>query len=298
MSDFSCYGGPSEEWAAIQATLPQLPTGLPVLERKRVTNEGREAVAAEEMKQLASHVHIKDYSIPTRDGSTIEGRSYRPTDVSKTERIPLYIHLHGGGFLFGTLSSEDAICSRIAIGSKVAVLNVNYRHTPEFLFPTAWHDAQDAFEWAHSHMKDFGTDPEKVVVGGVSAGAQLSASLVLQKHLGKAAKSCPPIAGQVLMIPCTVNLECYEPLLSRLKDPSVSSLKENEHAPILPLETMKFFTSLLKVERPQGGDTLISPGLATQDQVTGLPPTTFGVAGFDPLRDEGLLYAKLLTDAG
>lgn len=298
MCDFSCYGGPSDQWLAVQATLPAPRTDQTIEERQKFTNDWRESIAAEAMKDLGSLVQVKDYSIPTRDNSSIEARTYRPADTDPAEKLPVYIHLHGGGYFFGTLSSEDAICARIAIKTGVAVLNVNYRHTPKFTYPTAWNDAQDAFEWLHSHISEVGGDGQKVVVGGISGGAQIAASLVLEKQLQKATVSCPPIAGQVLMIPCLANVDCYEPQLAKLKDPSVSSYIENENAPILPMTTIRFFTDLLKVDTPDVTDTKLSPGNASPDKVRGLPPTTFGIAGLDPLRDEGLLFAKMLTEEG
>lgn len=298
MCDFSSYGGPSDQWLAVQATLPPPRTDQTLEERQRVTNEGRESLAAEAMKCLGSHVQMTDYAIPTRDGSKIEARTYRPVGADTKAKLPVYIHLHGGGYIFGTLSSEDAICARIAINTGAIVLNVNYRHTPEFTYPTAWNDAQDAFEWLHSHIDEVGGDGQKVVVGGISGGAQIAASLVLEKQLQRAAVSCPPIAGQVLMIPCLANVDCYEPQLAKLKDLSVSSYTENENAPILPMKTIRFFTDLLQAGRPDVNDIRLSPGNASPEEVRGLPPTTFGIAGLDPLRDEGLLYAKMLTEEG
>jgi acetyl esterase/lipase len=50
--------------------------------------------------------------------------------------------------------------------------------------------------------------------------------------------------------------------------------------------------------RAAGNDLRLNPGNATEKEVTKLPPTTFGIAGYDPLRDEGLFYAKLLSDNG
>ncbi|KAM5372132.1 hypothetical protein ACJZ2D_007665 [Fusarium nematophilum] len=214
MCDFSCYGGISDEWLALERTLP--PPANPELalnEVKRLANEEREALSAKSMRHLAHQVHTRDYAIPSRDGSLIEVRSYRPVNVLRTTPLPLYIHLQGGGFMFGTLNSEDAICTRIACGSEVVVLNVNYRHTPEFTYPTPWNDAEDAFEWAHDNME----------------------------------KLC-----------CNPN----------------------------------------KVENPDIKDTKLNPGNATPAQVKEMPPTVLGIVGLDPLRDEALLYAKMLTEAG
>lgn len=298
MCDFSRYGGPSEEWLALEATLPPAPGDPSAPGFKQKANEGREAISAAAFKALAPKLQVADYTIPTRDGETIEARTYRPVSAPKDAELPLYIHLHGGGYYFGTLASEDAICARIALGADAVVLNVNYRHTPEYKYPVQWHDSEDAFIWAHANIQTLGADPEKVVVGGISAGAHFAASLTLQQHLGKAATSCPRIAGQVLMIPCLVASGCYEPQLAKLSDPSVSSYKENENAPILSVKRCRWFTSMLGIEDPMAEGLKLSPGNATPEEVKGMPPTVFGITGLDPLRDEGLLYAKMLTEAG
>ena len=299
MCDFSSYSDRSDEWLAIEASLPPPPPATRSLaDEKRITNEGREATAAAEMKALAPAVVVRDYPIPTRDGCTIEARSYRPSALDPAVRAPVYLHLHGGGFFYGSLASEDATCARIAIGANAVILNVNYRHTPEHTYPTAWDDAQDAFAWLHAHMDEVGGDAQQVVVGGISAGAQLAASLVLEKHLGRALQSLPAIAGQVLMVPWLVHMDCYAPQRQKLRDPSVSSYEQNRDALLLPAAKCRFFTDLLGIQRPDETDTKLSPGNAGADQVRGLPPTIFGIAGLDPLRDEALLFAKMLTEAG
>ncbi|KAK4120121.1 alpha/beta-hydrolase [Parathielavia appendiculata] len=305
MCDFSCYGGASDEWLALEASLPPPPPlGQSVEEKRRAVNEGREQAAAQAMEALSRRVRTRDHSIPTRDGSKIKARSYRPRHVdgnaSEDHPLPVYIHLHGGGFLFGTLASEDATCARVCLNARVVVLNVNYRHTPEHGYPKAWNDVEDAFEWLHDNMQLVGGDAARVVVGGISAGAQLTASLVLGKHVGRVAAPRPAIAGQVLMIPALVNMDCYEPQVRKMKDPSASSYEENKDAPILPVSACRFFTDLLKIDRAElGAENLkLNPGNAAPEQVKGLPPTVFGIAGLDPLRDEGLLYAKMLTESG
>ncbi|KFY38642.1 hypothetical protein V494_04273 [Pseudogymnoascus sp. VKM F-4513 (FW-928)] len=298
MCDFSSYGGPSDEWLAVEASLPPPVANQTVPEMILNANKGREAIASKAMVSLSPKVHIRDHSVQTRDGYSLEMRSYRPLSVSALELLPVYMHFHGGGFVFGTLASEDAICARIAVSVNVVVVNVNYRHAPEFTYPTAWNDAEDAFVWLHSHLDEVNGDGKKVVLGGISAGSRLISSLVLQKHLGRAASGCPEPVGQVLMIPSLVSADCYEPQLKKMKDRNISSYVQNENAPILPRSKITFFDGLLNVKDPEEADTKLNPGNATPEEVQGLPPTVFGITGLDPLRDEGLLYAKMLTEAG
>ncbi|KAI9368662.1 Alpha/Beta hydrolase protein [Aspergillus egyptiacus] len=314
--DFSEYTGPSDEWAALEAVLPAPTPGLSAEQLKAATNKTREELAAREMveQDLQSRVTIHDHRIPTRDNSTLEARTYRPASIDNatSKPLPVYIHLHGGGFLYGSLSSEDSICARIVVAlaeqhqTPIIVLNVNYRHTPEHKYPTAWNDTEDAFHWLHDNLDSLHADGEKVVMGGISAGAWLTAATALAQHLqhpqSKGLSARPKLAGQVLMIPSLVHYNCYGPQLARMKDGGreVSSMVTNRNAPILPLATVKMFMELLGVEggKEVEGDLRLNPGNATAKQVRGLPPTTFGVAGRDPLRDEGLLFAKLLSENG
>lgn len=301
MCDFSCYNGISDDWLAIEKALPrpsETETELDLIELRRLGNLEREAISARAMKVWASRVHMQDYSIPTRDGAFIEARSYRPVNLSKDAILPLYIHLHGGGFVVGTLASEDATCSRIACGSGVVVLNVNYRGTPEYTYPVPWNDSEDAVEWAFDNVDELGGDEKQVILGGISAGAWIASSLTLEFHLCRDTITRPPLAGQVLMIPCVAHVDCYEPQMRKMKHHSVSSYKENEMAPLLPVSDVRYFTYLLDIPKPDPRDIKLNPGNATPAQVKGLPPTVLGIAGLDPLRDEGLLYGKMLTEVG
>ncbi|KAK7998314.1 Spc24-domain-containing protein [Apiospora arundinis] len=306
MSDFSIYGGPSKDWLAVEAEIPAFPLDVPIPEMKRIINEMRLKRAQDAMAalKLTDQVKMQDLTIKARDGYSLELRTYLSAKVAAEEKDqkqkrPTYLHLHGGGFLLGTLDSEDVICSKMALETGALILNLNYRHTPEYTYPTAWHDTQDTYLWIHQNIDQLGGDPSRVLVGGVSAGAWLAASLTLEMNLGHIPElaGLPPVAGQVLMIPPTVHPDCYEPQLRRLKEGAVSSYVENEFAPLLPAARGRLFCELLRVPDPRDDDLNLNPGNATVDQVRGLPPTTFGVCGLDPLRDEGLLFAELLAEA-
>ena len=250
---------------------------------------------------------MQDYSITARDGVTFEARTYRPTGTSSSRSLPVYIHLHGGGYLFGTVSTEDAFCSRIVVsqvekGNPFIVLNVNYRHTPAYRYPTAWDDVEDAFVWAHKNIAEIGGLSDQVIVGGVSAGAQLAASLVLAqlRSDGSSLAACPKIRGQVLMIPWLVQMDHCAPRQDMLRNPELSSLVQCATAPLLPVSRIRMFTSLLQLDevKDASGNRRLNPGNATAEEIIGSPPTTFAIAGNDPLRDEGLFYAKLLSENG
>ena len=296
MADYSIYGGKSPEWQKLEATLP-IPPELAMEELQKTTNDTREAASTQAMEGLASKVTMADYFIPTRDGSSIKARTYRSSSMDSAKVLPIYIHYHGGGFFFGTLDSENATCAAIALDVEVLVVNVNYRHTPDISYPVPYDDAENAFHWVHSHAAHIGGDGSRIVVGGISAGGALTAALV-QTLRRKKSPAQSSVLGQVLIIPLVVHEDCYAPLLKYLKDESVSSYKENEFAPVLPLSRMRMFNSLLYRAPPQPEDRRANPGLATADELKDLPPATFGVCGLDPLRDEALIYAKLLHENG
>jgi acetyl esterase/lipase len=101
------------------------------------------------------------------------------------------------------LASEDGICTRIAAATGALVLNVNYRYTPEYLYPTAFYDAVDAFKWLHASATRLGAHPARVIIGGISAGAYLTVSLLAACYLQlpgwEDLASLPEPLGQVLI---------------------------------------------------------------------------------------------------
>jgi acetyl esterase/lipase len=310
MADYTSYGTPSTDWLALAPTIPTLPTDLALPDLIKLTNSGREATSATEMQSqgLVSAVSLRDITVPSRSSGSIEARSYRPKSVSDDIKpLPVYVNLHGGGFLFGTSNSEDAACARIVkssteAGLELCVVNVNYRHTPEHSFPVAWEDTEDALVYLHAHREELGLDTDRWVIGGVSAGGQLSASMVLQQYLEgheSPLKSLPRLRGQVLIIPALVHPEHYGKMRARLSSEGVSSYVTQKDAPVLPLERIRLFLGLLKMpDDLKENDRRANVGNATEEEVRGLPPSVFGIAGSDPLRDEGLFYAELLSKVG
>jgi acetyl esterase/lipase len=286
------------------STLPPTPD-VSIEELKKATNANRATGAKKLMNQLqlGSKVAMQDHSIPARDGYQIEARTYRSlvSSLPADEKIPVYMHLHGGGFLYGSLQSEDPLCSIVALRLNILVLNINYRHTPEYTYPAAWNDTEDAIVWLCKNASNINADIDRVVIGGSSAGGHLAASLtriVTAQPSQLQLSPQPTILGQVLMIPSLIFAECYESQARQIKDPSLSSYNQCAEANFLDSKTRKMFNDVLKVENPDPNDKRLNPGHLTLEEAKRMPPTTFGIAGYDPLRDEGLLYAKLLTEQG
>lgn len=208
-------------------------------------------------------------------------------------RLPVYLYFHGGGHLYGNVDGEDGSCARIVAESPfpLVVVNVNYRHTPEFPWPTQFNDAWDSLVWLSTHASTFGGDPSKVVVGGISAGGGLAASVAVHHHqlLQSGQGLAPPVTiqGQVLGSPWLLH-----PLVNPLSKEVLSSFNQNQNAPVLPWSILKVFADLL------GPDAVTDPkfnvALTDDKALKGMPKASCIVAGQDLLRDEGLYYAERL----
>lgn len=321
MADFSAYNtGPSAEWAALAATLPpQPPVGDPettprkaLLGMQAAVNAQLTAAAAEKMVYLAPHIKTTDHAIPSRaDGRTVPSRAHRPVFLTTDPKPACLIWFHGNGMMFGTLDSESPTCARMALGGGLVVLHVAYRGTPQHVYPAAVEDAEDAVAWVldGGGADVLGVDAEKVIVGGPSGGAYLTANVVLGRSLPDGQQghgawgrevSKGKVAGQVLMVPVLVGLDYYDAFWARLKDKEKSSMVVYKDDPNFGIKEYRFFAGLAKVPVvPEGGSDLrMNPGLAGPEDVKGLPPTVLGAAGMDTLRDEPLLYGKMLAENG
>lgn len=88
---------------------------------------------------------------------------------------PVLIYLHGGAFIRGTLDMADRACRAIAAASGCPIVSVDYRLAPEHPFPAALDDARAVLRWMRANGTEIGVDPERIAIGGDSAGATLAA---------------------------------------------------------------------------------------------------------------------------
>ena len=189
---------------------------------------------------------------------------------------PLLVFLHGGGFVYGNLDSHDASCRYLAEQSGVRILAVDYRLAPEHPFPAACDDALAAFRWARENASVLGADPERIGVGGDSAGGNLAAGVAL-----------------AVRDECAFQLLIY-PAVSDRHD--VGSGEKFASGFFLTAEFMELVGRLYIPEGTDARDPRVSPLFA--EVPDGVAPAYVVTAGFDPLRDEGEAYARKLDEAG
>ena len=207
-----------------------------------------------------------------------------PTDPDRNPRSPappVVVYLHGGGFVVGDLDTHDGSCRQHAVGAGAVVVSVDYRLAPEHPYPAAVEDAWAATLWVAEHGAEIGADTTRIAVAGDSAGGTISA-VIAQRARDDGG---PALVFQLLWYPST------------MWDPSLPSFTENATAPILDVKAVAQFSVWYAGDNdlsdPPPG---MAPGRATN--LAGVAPAYIGVAGHDPLRDDGIRYGQLLAAAG
>jgi acetyl esterase len=207
----------------------------------------------------------------------LRARHYAPADRRVPQ--PLLVFLHGGGMVIGDLETHDEACRLLCRHGGMHVLAVDYRLAPEHPFPASVEDAHAAFRWGAENAASLGADPERVGIGGDSAGGNLSAVVA------QLAARCggPAPALQLLIYP---------------KTDYVGATRSQElfaHGFLLTEDDRHWFDGHY-VGGADPADPRLSPALAAD--LTGLAPAIVVTAAFDPLRDEGEQYADALGAAG
>lgn len=253
---------------------PTLASGTP--EQARATFR-ISTVDVRDPSTLAPVRSTEDTTIPGPAGE-IPVRIYRP-DVDGP--VPTMAFFHGGGFVIGDIETHDDQARLICRDVGMVVVSVDYRLAPEHKFPAGFEDCLAATHWVSDHIGSVGGDPDRIVVGGDSAGGNFAAAVALATR-----ETGPKLAAQFLIYPGVDFVE----------DADYPSRAENAEGYFLTAEDMVWFS-----ENYLAGDTDRSHPHASpirSADLAGAPPAVIGTAEFDPLRDEGEAYAKALADAG
>ncbi len=239
------------------------------------------AAAALAFKNAAAPIEpgvaVEDFDIPAPHGA-LPARAYRPDN--QDPKAPVFIYLHMGGGVIGDLDTGHAFCSILAKEARCAVVSVDYRLAPEHKFPAGLDDSLFAYRWARDNAARFGAPTGVAAVGGDSMGGNFAA--VIAQDL-KAAGEPQPVL-QLLIYPAT--------------DMMSETQSMSTYADAFPLdrETMGWFMGHYAAEGVDLSDVRLSPMKA--EDLSGLAPAIVVTAGFDPLCDQGEIYAHKLLEAG
>ena len=205
-------------------------------------------------------------------------RIYTPKD--RTLPGAAFLNFHGGGFVIGDLDSEHDRCIEMAATAGAVSIGVDYRLAPEYPFPAGVEDCYAALVWASENAEDLHIDPSKIVVGGGSAGGNLTASVALMARDRKG----PQLALQMLMYP-VLDDRCETLSMTVGDDPYIWTRQNS-------LDMWDHYLGKSHVDVP----AYAAPARA--EDLSGLPPAYVITCEHDPLRDEAILYAIRLMAAG
>lgn len=213
---------------------------------------------------------VEDVRIPAPHGE-IPARRYTPPG----EVHGVIGYFHGGGWVLGDLEGHDAFCRHLARRARCTVVNIGYRLAPEHRFPAAVDDCFLATEWL---AENSGGLP--IVLAGDSSGGNLAAAVALRAR----DEQGPRIGLQVLLYPVLDH------------DLTTDSYRRCATGYLLTRDDMAWFWDQYVPEQARRSDPYASPLRAAS--VADVAPALIVVAGFDPLRDEAVAYARRLEEAG
>jgi acetyl esterase len=219
----------------------------------------------------------REVAIPGRRG-TIPARLYVPRGAAAV--APGLLYLHGGGFVLGSPETHDRLTRELAAGLGARVVSLHYALAPEHPYPAGLEDCVDAAGWLTAHARDVGVDPARMLIGGDSAGANLSAATVLTLRDEGA-----PVAFRAALL-----------IYGRFAEDMTPSLEAwGDRDLILSRPLMDWFRKLYVPTGVRPGDPYYAPLNA---DLRGFPPAVLVVGTLDPLLSDSELFAEALEKAG
>ncbi|MBM4761231.1 alpha/beta hydrolase [Bacillus sp. B15-48] len=227
------------------------------------------------------NIICEERRIPGPEGDPdVRVKIYRPTDQSGT--LPCFYHIHGGGLILGGIDEEQLKMELFAEKLNTVVISVDYRLAPEHPFPAPVEDCYAGLKWAAEHASELRIDPDRIVVGGESAGGGLAAATILLAR----DRNGPKVSFQYLIYPM---------LDDRNITPSSQQFTGNWPGWSKELNELGWLAYL----GDQVGSDNVSPyaAPARANDLSNLPPTYIEVGALENFRDEDIDYAKGLMQA-
>ncbi|ASR36529.1 hypothetical protein BAY61_17690 [Prauserella marina] len=203
---------------------------------------------------------------------------YEPADRTRPSGALLW--LHGGGYVMGSPVSDHTLCGRFAAELGILVVSVDYRLAPEHPFPEGLDDAVTVLRWSRRHAGELGIDPERVAVGGESAGGGLAAALAQRAH------------DEGDLSPC------FQLLVYPMLDDRTALDAAREPTLVWSPSANRFGWSSYLGHPLSAGETRPYAVPARRADLGGLAPAWIGVGDLDLFHDEDVDYAHRLGEAG
>ncbi|WP_322860678.1 alpha/beta hydrolase [Mycobacterium europaeum] len=185
---------------------------------------------------------------------------------------PALLWIHGGGTVMGHASQDDKYLRKLAHGTGVAIAAVEHRLAPEHPYPTPLEDCYAALQWL---ARQPWVDPDRIAVGGASAGGHFAAALAQRAHDRGDVK----LAFQMLVYPM-------------LDDRTGADHRSQKRIMWTGTDNQLAWRWYLNGADPR------EAAPARRDDLSGLPPAWIGVGTLDLFYDECLEYARRLRAAG
>ncbi|KAL1301978.1 hypothetical protein AAFC00_002432 [Neodothiora populina] len=222
-----------------------------------------------------------------RDGFENEARIFKPQAAQQSAGRPLVVLVYGGGFITGDNNSPTPYAKPIAHLYDAIVVSISYRMTPEFKFPVQAHDVWDNLQWIAKNASRIGADPSAgFVLGGESAGGNVAAVAAAMAQTDRLEL---PLTGLWLSVPWLLNEapKGYEEFYQ--------AREQNANAAMINNEVLSM---VKRMWCPDFASKNFSP-FNNLDVIDDEHPTTYiQVCGLDPLRDDGLIYGRVLDERG
>ena len=240
----------------------------------------RKELAELRLSLLASVPH--EPGVTTEDWqvtSDVAVRLYRPE--VPTPPLPVLLWFHGGGYIMGSVDQDDVAMRQLCASVGCAVVSVEYRLAPEHPYPAALDDGLAALRWLGDGAADLDLDPQRIAVGGISAGGGVAASVALSSN-------AVPLRFQLLVYPM-IDDRCDTPSNRRINDPRVWNGQANRLG----------WTAYLgaRAGTPDVPATA-APARGSDAQLASMPPTYIAAGELDPFVDENITFAQRLLAAG
>jgi len=257
----------------LQPFAEQMPVNVISRETLAETRETQKTARAE-LPLPATNVSVRQTAI-SNNGQEIALHIYEPNNVPPNN--PALLWFHGGGYILG--SSDDFQAQLIAERCQCSVISVDYRIAPEHPFPAGPEDGHAALEWVFENAASLGVNPERIAIGGASAGAGMAAGVSLMNR----DRNKRPLIFQFLLYPMLDNL--HDTDSGRLEDHAVWCRESSLNAWEMYLDGVP------------GEEASPYAAASRAKDLSGLPPTYIAVGTQDLFRDEDIIYAQRLMAA-